>query len=96
MYSVFERADIPYSQWEKIRKIRRRDVASPSHCAAKSSFLGRKYGAFAKNYSQMRIIFLICEKYFGNTANFGSICEVYFANGPKIRRVFEIFFFQIF
>ena len=41
-----------YTQWEKIRKIRRRDVASPSHCAAKSSFLGRKYGAFAKNYSQ--------------------------------------------
>ena len=44
----------------------------------------------------MRIIFLICEKYFGNTANFGSICEVYFANGPKIRRVFEIFFFKFF
>ena len=29
------------------------------------------------NYSQLRKIFLICEKYFGKTANFGRICEIF-------------------
>ena len=35
------------------------------------------------NYSQLRKILLICEKYFGKTANFGRICELFFAKRPR-------------
>ena len=38
---------------------------SPSQCDANT------------NYSQLRKILLICEKYFGKTANFGRICELF-------------------
>ena len=35
------------------------------------------------NCSQMRKILLICEKYFGKTANFGRICKLFFAKRPR-------------
>ena len=45
------------------------------------------------NYSQLRKILLICEKYFGKTANFGRICELFFAD-EKNNSQLRIFYFR--